>query len=177
MKKAISMFAAIMCFAVAAFAQDTLVVKVDNKTDTVFCKITKVTSMNVFYTENNAGNKVGKTIQLKDVVYHSNVKAASPNGKTASPNGKTASSPVAVKEKPKKSAGDELITSTRHFYIGAILEVAGGGLAALGTSDSIYRMGLSTPLIALGGTISLIGGVFILESRSHIGKAGKILNQ
>ena len=47
--------------------QDTIVVTKDYKKEVVLCKITKVTSLNIFYTE----NKIGKTIPIKEVNYYS----------------------------------------------------------------------------------------------------------
>lgn len=61
-----------MAFALFAF---TLASQTDTiitiKADTVKCKITKLTSMNIFYTENS----IGKSMTLKETKYHSPFKS------------------------------------------------------------------------------------------------------
>jgi hypothetical protein len=40
---------------------------IENNMNTIVCKITKITSMNIFYTQKG----IGKTLSLKDITYHS----------------------------------------------------------------------------------------------------------
>ena len=55
-------------------SQDTIFVKKDKKVENILCKITKVTSMNIFYTE----SKVGKSLSLKEVMSYSKSKSQDP---------------------------------------------------------------------------------------------------
>ena len=77
--------------------------------------------------------------------------------------------------KENRTAGDELIIAKKHFYAGAITIAAGGIFAGLGAAsgdtDSMIMMG------TLGGVIAFVGGIISIESFSHIGKAGKKLNE
>ncbi len=144
----------LMCFSISAYSQDTLIVKKDNHEDTILCKITKITSMNVFYTQ----NKIGKTIPLSDIVYHSKYESNTSDNKEKE-----------TTSKSEKTAGDELITSAKHFYTGATLMLVGGGLISLSI--------VLPPAAIVGGVVILVGEIFILESHSHVKKAGVILNQ
>ena len=82
---------------------------------------------------------------------------------------------AATAQKQDISAGDELIKAKNHFYTGTIMQ----GLGALliitpslsGTTDN------STAPVILGGILAFTGFIIQIESFSHIGKAGKIMNQ
>ncbi len=63
MKKLISILVSITISLSTLNAQDTIFAKKNGKIETVPCKITKITSMRVFYTE----NKIGSSISLKDL--------------------------------------------------------------------------------------------------------------
>lgn len=51
----------LVCLSITINAQDTIITK-DNKT--IFCKVTKISSANIFYTEKG----IGKSWSLKDVI-------------------------------------------------------------------------------------------------------------
>ena len=72
-------------------------------------------------------------------------------------------------DKCNKSAGDELIVKARHEYIGIILSILGAGISAVGVN-------MNNSIVYSGFGISLIGFVLVIESISHIAKAGKKLN-
>ena len=77
MKKLIILMAVNLCLITNVKSQDTIFVKEGGKVDfqinTVICKITKVASMNIFYTE----NKIGKTILLSDVYSYKTISTQS----------------------------------------------------------------------------------------------------
>ena len=72
------------------------------------------------------------------------------------------------------SAGDELITAKNHWYLGLGVTVAGGVVGIIGASDPTSESAQTISIV--GGVISLIGTIIIIESWSHIGKAGEKLN-
>ncbi|MBN1187596.1 MAG: hypothetical protein JXB49_35300 [Bacteroidales bacterium] len=77
-------------------------------------------------------------------------------------------SPNGVFDDP--TAGDELIKYTKHFYYGYGMVMAGYLVAVIGAAS------YSEEIMLIGGVGALAGGILLLESHSHIGKAGKILN-
>lgn len=71
------------------------------------------------------------------------------------------------------SAGDELIRAKDHWYSGLLLEVGGSGLMMLSVKfDTPER----EVFMVVGGALSLTGFILMIESWSHIGKAGTKLN-
>ena len=82
-----------------------------------------------------------------------------------------------------KTSGDELLLYTKHFYTGTTLTLVGGAIGLLSTSVISYYGELSgieynpTPGLVIGGLISLVGAVFIIEAPIHIKRAGLILNE
>ncbi len=80
----------------------------------------------------------------------------------------------------EKAAGYELVKATKHFYTGAIIFGAGAildGIGAVQAVSSPQNSGAGGGFILLGDIGIITGVVFIFESYSHIGKAGKILMQ
>ena len=77
-----------------------------------------------------------------------------------------------------KAAGEELMKASKHYYLGLGMLVGGAFVSAvggsIGNSTNNGEGGIGFYLI--GGAVTLVGEVLILESYSHIGKAGKILN-
>lgn len=74
MKKLLLSIALFLTIFTQVKSQDTIFVKKDKKVDNILCKITKVTSMNIFYTE----SKVGKSLPLKEVMSYSKSKSQDP---------------------------------------------------------------------------------------------------
>lgn len=68
------------------------------------------------------------------------------------------------------TAGYELIKSSKHFYTGFALTIAGAGVALMPVED---RQGT----VIIGAVTSLIGAIFIAESHIHIKRAGVIMNR
>ncbi len=83
---------------------------------------------------------------------------------------------LAQQIKPAKTAGDELIIAKKHFYTGCGFVAIGGLISFLGASASEPAAGFN-PALATGGIFALIGSIITLESFSHIGKAGEIMNR
>lgn len=77
----------------------------------------------------------------------------------------------------QNSPGKELFKATRHFYIGVTISVLGSalGIIALDDTDStgVTQTGKSISYAGFG--ISFIGLIVMLESVSHIGKAGQMM--
>lgn len=74
-----------------------------------------------------------------------------------------------------KSPGDELIKFKNHYYTGYGLMF--GGFAVASTSLFISDNDTKIAMTTIGGAISLIGFIVNLESISHVGKAGLLLNE
>ena len=158
MKKILSVVFAIVTLSIVLKAQtDTIIT---NKSETIICKITKLTSMNIFYTEKG----VGKSLPLVEVKHHST----------------SISQANADKQQSKAfiplTAGDELIKAKQHFYRGAVLGLVGVGISYLGISSS-PETGKISPMIYFGSIVSLAGIIMSIESFSHIGKAGQLMNE
>lgn len=83
-----------------------------------------------------------------------------------------------AQQKPiqKLTAGDELIKAKKHFYTGSIIAITGIGLSALLAPNSSDDAGIKGGLF-LTGIISAVGTIMVFESFSHIGKAGRLLNE
>ncbi len=80
--------------------------------------------------------------------------------------------------KPAKTvndAGNELLKHSRHYYVGTGLAL--GGFFTLTTTPMIKNMEMETRLkvYTLGGVMLITGAIILIESHSHIGKAGRIL--
>ena len=77
----------------------------------------------------------------------------------------------------EKAAGYELVKASSHFYTGAL--IVGGGilLDAVGAVQALSGSGNEGFFVAVGGLTIITGFVFMIESNSHIGRAGKILMQ
>ena len=77
----------------------------------------------------------------------------------------------------EEKAGRELIKATNHYYRGLI--VATGGLCIAGLSSAVYALdekdGSTLAGVYIGGAITLVGTIFMIESHSHIRKAGLIM--
>lgn len=166
MKKVIMIIAAMFAMANFVNAQDTIVAKIDNKTETILCKITKITSMNVFYTEKG----IGKSLSLKDVVSHSEFVNAqtSANKTTLLSTTKTLQLPL--------TAGDELIKASKHYFVGIDLILAGIGFALIPNVGNMATEG-AKPFLLIGGFLSLSGSVILCESHIHLKNAGIIMNK
>jgi hypothetical protein len=75
--------------------------------------------------------------------------------------------------KTQMEVANELKKASNHYYTGLGLSVLGGGRVY---SYSIRGVNsAATPLLVIGGSVSLIGLIYTLESISHIGKAGRIM--
>lgn len=75
-----------------------------------------------------------------------------------------------------QSAGDELLKAKKHLYTGTVIAAAGIGFQFMATmQDPTYKD--SKPMVYLGYVCEVVGAVVILESFSHIGKAGRALNK
>ena len=88
----------------------------------------------------------------------------------------------------KLSAGDELILSSKNYYTGILLTTLGTGVTIAGsfikpdinpTFSSVHddNKGKRNIVYAAGGFMSIIGIIYIIESHSHIKRAGLILNE
>ena len=80
----------------------------------------------------------------------------------------------------EKAAGYELAKASRHFYTGAIIIGIGSVFDVIGAVQALNsapNSGAGDGFIILGYLGVLTGFVFIIESYSHIGRAGKILMQ
>lgn len=145
-------------------AQDTLVIK----KDTILCKITRVTSMNIFYTE----NKVGKSIAISDVSYYSKPKTIQQEIKT----------PVFEMKTKDVKISDELFYmreslaryhkqyATGMVFYGLGVAVAIAGIAV--KPDNYTGVAIAT------GVLTLTGSIIIVDShkwikRTSIGVGGK----
>ncbi len=71
------------------------------------------------------------------------------------------------------SVGDELILARKRWYIGLKTQIAGGAIVLLSTQlSSTEQQAVSI----IGGLIGFAGFIFMIESWSHIGRAGEQLN-
>jgi len=80
----------------------------------------------------------------------------------------------------EKAAGYELVKATKHFYTGAIVFTGGALLDVVGSVQRLKSGPNSNAgggFFFLGDIAILTGLVFMIESYSHIGRAGKILMQ
>ena len=91
-----------------------------------------------------------------------------------------AQSPSIGPDYQEKAAGLELLKASRHFYTGAIF-IGGGiifdvaGLLSSGNVNGNGNGNNGNALTTLGDLSILTGFVYMFESYSHVGKAGKIL--
>jgi len=84
--------------------------------------------------------------------------------------------------KHQRSAGDELIVSSDHFYTGITLEAVGTLVNLVAIADALRGTATGSSsgtsgLLLAGTLLDIAGGFFIIESRSHIRRAGIILNK
>lgn len=70
-----------------------------------------------------------------------------------------------------RSIGDELITAKSNWYKGLTFTALGSGIATFGIIQG------NTELIIAGGAFQLMGFIFMIESWSHFGKAGRLMNE
>ncbi len=75
-----------------------------------------------------------------------------------------------------QTAGDELLKAKKHLYTGTAIAAAGIGFQFMAVQQD-PTLKDSKPMVYLGYIAEAIGAVVILESFSHIGKAGKALNK
>jgi len=71
----------------------------------------------------------------------------------------------------KTNPSDQLQIAAKHHYIGLALIVVGTPLLSVASTSKTA----SQPLYILGGGLCLAGLIYQLESWSHIGKAGKLM--
>jgi len=71
----------------------------------------------------------------------------------------------------KYSMGDELRIASRHWYTGLIITGVGTGFTVLAINSN------DNTFLAPGAVLYLVGFIFMAESWSHIGKAGKKMNK
>jgi len=72
----------------------------------------------------------------------------------------------------EKAAGYQFQLATKHYYTGLIIEGASFVMLAVGVHDPNNP---NVGLVTLGSLGFIVGTIFMIESYSHIGKAGKIL--
>ncbi len=89
-----------------------------------------------------------------------------------------------AQQKPvqKLTAGDQLIKAKNHLYLGSAMAASGVLLNILGANQNTISANGSNdnagqPVIILGAAMGFIGSVLIFESFSHLGKAGKLMNE
>ena len=70
-----------------------------------------------------------------------------------------------------RSVGDELVIARNHWFIGAGLNIV--GTVVLATS---FKVNNPNTHIVIGSVLSIVGYAFIMESWSHIGNAGLLMN-
>jgi hypothetical protein len=78
------------------------------------------------------------------------------------------------------TAGDELQIAMRHYYWGTGLSLAGAGLIAGSyfIPEWMSRDGsFNIFMVGLGSVFAISGAILNIESYSHIGKAGIVLNE
>ena len=80
-----------------------------------------------------------------------------------------AQAPIIGPDYQEKAAGLELLKASRHFYSVAIF-VSGGTIISFAGAIGGGRV-----LGTIGGLCIITGFVYMIESYSHVGKAGKIL--
>lgn len=73
---------------------------------------------------------------------------------------------------PVLTAGDELIKSADHFYLGVEFMAAGAVIALIPTSSNMNQK----PFNLIGGTLGFIGFAILCESHIHIRQAGILMN-
>lgn len=156
MKKLIAVAFTLFVFSIVSKSQTDTIVTI--KSETIICKITKLTSMNIFYTEKG----IGKTMSLNEVKHHSPLNDYS----TVS---------AAQKRIPTPTAGDELIKAKQHMYRGMVAGLAGTAISFMGISSS--ESGAISPMVYVGSAVSVVGIIMAIESFSHIGKAGQLMNE
>lgn len=76
-----------------------------------------------------------------------------------------------IKKSKIRSPGDELMLASSHWYLGLAVTIVGPGIAGYGLSTN------NNAFMIVGGIISLVGIVYMIESWSHIGKAGQLMNR
>ena len=151
----------VMCFTMNSIAQIDTIFKISG--DTIAgVKISKITSMNLWYTENG----IGKSISIKEIQSHTFVNEIK--------------SDVSKKESfimNKDVNGQDELIFLRHclgkFYkewkTGVILCFSGIGLTIIGFPVAIATTS-NIPLI-IGGVTSLVGGIIILDSHKWLKRA------
>jgi hypothetical protein len=85
-----------------------------------------------------------------------------------------AQAPTTTTTIEEQAAGYQLRLASKHFYTGLIIEGVGTVMYAIG-APSLQNPNGNSGLIILGSVGVLTGTVFMIESFSHIGKAGRIL--
>lgn len=75
----------------------------------------------------------------------------------------------------KPSIGDELILAQRRWYAAIITSAVGGGLVTL--SFFVDLGGGVNGIAAIGSAMQLVSVGLIINSWSHIGRAGKLMNE
>lgn len=73
----------------------------------------------------------------------------------------------------KYSVGDELRLASRHWYTAMVVSTIGTGFTVLSLTSSDRDV----VFLVAGGVLQLTGFIFMVESWSHIGKAGKLMNE
>ena len=148
MKKVIILICFLPLF---CFGQDQITL-LDGKTYDV--KITKQNSLNIYF------YNLSDSLQTKKVILKEMLLSYQIAGKSI--------------EQKIVSAGDELIIAKNHWYLGLGIEVIGGAIIGFSLSSPKDTRNV---LMIIGGAASLTGLVLMIESWSHIGKSGQLMNR
>jgi len=81
----------------------------------------------------------------------------------------------------KLSAGDHLKLASKHFYTGSALTIIGAGITTFGLMSQLGTITTDKyvidPFVIIGAAVTISGTILVIESHSHIYKAGVILNR
>jgi hypothetical protein len=154
-------------------AQDYPDLIIRNNEEWIKCRITLVNDANIFYSYRKKKTEWSEFIPLSSVKeYYQNGTKGVIISKPDNTLEIVDSNQVSVRGYLTLiwTAGDELIIAHNHYYLGMALSALGGVVVATGANgvDAKTKAGI-------GGGLLLIGAILMIESWSHIGRAGELL--
>lgn len=147
----------LLAFTSASYAQDTIIEKSGN---IIPCKITRISPDTAYYVSSTGDPLFMTKVNIQNIKLHSkDVVLARPTAKKQD------------ELRPQRTAGEELQIAARRMYTGM-------GVSAAGAAFTIFAsQKQERSLTILGGVITTAGMILSIESISHIGKAGRLMEK